>query len=113
MKFLTLLETIGKDIEKGLAAIMPFAKVAQPFVAAANPGAGALLQVSIGVITEVEQKFAAMNKQSGTGPQKLSEALQILEPYILSVFGSKDSAVAQNYINAVVAMLNVPVAAKA
>src|SRR6185312_14033392 len=108
-----VLEAVGKEIEKGVAAVIPFAQAAQPFVAVANPAAGALLQVSIGVVAEVEQKFTALNKQSGTGPQKLSEALGILEPYILSVFNTKDSAVAQAYINAVVAMLNVPVAAKA
>jgi hypothetical protein len=113
MKFLTILETIGKDVLKGVEEILPFARAAEPFVSVANPGAGALLTVTVGVVTEIEQKFAAINKQSGSGPQKLAEALGILEPYILSVFNSKDAAVATNYINAIVAMLNIPAAVKA
>lgn len=112
-KFITFLETVGKDFNSGIEKALPYAQVAVPFVAAANPAAGALLQTSIGVVVAVEQKFAALNQQSGSGAQKSAQALQILEPYILSAFGTKDAAVAQNYINAVVAMLNIPVAPKA
>jgi hypothetical protein len=109
-KFLSFLSHIGQQFKKGLDAVLPFAQAASVGVAVVNPGIGAALQTTIGVISQTEQKFAAMGQQSGTGSQKLAEATQVLEPALLQIFSANgmqaDTTHVQGYINAVVAMLN-------
>lgn len=109
-KFISFLEAAGKDIEKGLSVVLPIAQAATPFVTAADPAIGGLFSTTVATVVSVEQKFAAMSKQSGSGTQKLGEVTQILAPVILQTFASAgveiDNSHVSNYINAVVALLN-------
>jgi hypothetical protein len=111
-KFVTILEKIGSEFEKGLIVVQPYAVALEPFVAAANPAIGGMYALTVNTVGLVEQKFAAMGKQSGTGAQKSAEALQVLEPYILQAFGTKDASVAKTYLDAIVALLNLPISVK-
>lgn len=109
-KFISFLAAVGHDIEKGLSYILPIAQAATTGISVINPALGGLIQTSIATVINVEQKFAAANAQSGTGAQKLSDALTILYPAFESQFaqyGVKiDSSHVENYINALVAALN-------
>src|SRR5208282_5176371 len=116
-KFITFLEAIGKDIEHGLAMIQPvvekvlgLAQAAEPYVAALDPAIGPLFTTVVGTVSSIEQKFAALGKQSGTGVQKLTEATTILQPVIAQAFTAAgkpaDATTVQNYISAVVGFLN-------
>jgi hypothetical protein len=116
-KVLSFLEAVGKDIEHGLLKIQPFveqvlslASTAAPFVSALDPALGAVFATTVGTVSTIEQKFAAMGKQTGSGAQKLQEATTILQPVIAEAFASagkaSDAATIQKYINAVVGFLN-------
>jgi len=109
-KFLTFLQKVGQDFEKGLTFVLPVAQAAAGVVAVGNPALGAIINTSIGVVLNVEQKFAAMKQQAGTGTQKAAEALTILYPAFEQIFGQYgvkiDSGMVENYINAIVAALN-------
>jgi hypothetical protein len=105
-KFESFLKAVGHDFKIGLDHVLPIAQAAVPAVSIINPGVGALLQTSVGVALATEQKFAAMGQQSGTGQQKLAEAVSILNPIIKQVFPQFGDAEVQNYVNAVVALLN-------
>lgn len=119
-KFESFLSTVGKDVKKGLDVILPFAEAATPFIAIANPAVGGILQTTIAVVVATEQKFTAMGQQDKSGPAKLAESVTILEPAVKQAFAQAgieiDTSHVQNYINAVVALLNsmpaVPAASK-
>src|SRR5208282_3031646 len=94
-KFITFLEAIGKDIEHGLAMIQPavekvlgLAQSAEVYVTALDPAIGPLFTTVVGTVSGIEQKFAAMGKQTGTGVQKLQEATTILQPVIAQAFAA-------------------------
>lgn len=109
-KFVTFLQTIGADFKKALSYVLPIAQAASVGISVINPALGGLIQTSIGTIISVEQKFAAAGQQSGTGPQKLADALTILYPAFESTFAQYgvniDQSHVENYINAIVAALN-------
>lgn len=109
-KFVTFLQKVGQDFEKGLTFVLPVAQAAAGVVAVGNPALGAIINTSIGVVLNVEQKFAAMKQQAGTGTQKAAEALTILYPAFEQIFGQYgvkiDSGMVENYIDAIVAALN-------
>ena len=109
-KIETFLSAVGKLFKEGLSKIVPIAQAAVPIIASLDPGAGAILSTTIGVVAEVEQKFAAMGKQSGTGPQKLADAVSILTPLLttgLSEAGQAATAAKiEKYISDAVALLN-------
>lgn len=110
-RFLTFLEKIGHDFKVGLDTILPFAQAASvTIVPALDPAIGPLFATTVGVVSQTEQKFAAMGQQSGTGVQKLAEATSILQPVVAQAFAAagkpSDNTTVQNYINAVVAFLN-------
>lgn len=118
-KFVSTLETIGKDFEKGIAAILPYAETTgETAVSLFAPSLGPLFNSTVNIVATVEQKYAALGKQSGTGASKLADALQIGEPVIaqgLKIAGKSATTIdVTNYINSVVAVLNAaPAAAKA
>lgn len=109
-KFVSFLEAAGKDIEKSLAAIMPIAVGAEPLVNAAFPGFGVLYNTTVGVVMAVEQKWFAIGQQSGTGTQKLADAVSILGSLVKQIYSvaghDVSDAEVTEYINAVVALLN-------
>jgi hypothetical protein len=116
-RVITFLEDIGKDFQNGLAKLIPIvakgvtiAQEVAPYISAIDPAFGAVFQTSVAAISTIEQKFAAMNQQTGTGTQKLANALQILTPVVSQAFAAagkpSDTATVTNYINAVVGLLN-------
>ena len=109
-KFVSFLEAAGKDFAKGLNFILPVASAAASVVAVGNPALGAIINTSIATVLNVEQKFAAMGKQTGTGGQKAAEALTILYPAFEQIFGQYgvqiDQGNVEKYIDAIVAALN-------
>lgn len=116
-KFVSFLDDVGKDFKKGLSKLAPFmveattlAQDAEPEVAALDPALGAIFKTVVSTVSEVEQKFAALGQQSGSGEQKLAAALTILEPVVSQSFAAagkaSDTGTVTNYINAVVGFLN-------
>lgn len=117
MSFITLLETIGHDFKVGLEKIDPFikeavavAQAAEAPISALDPAIGALFATTVATVSTIEQKFAAMGQQAGTGAQKLAQATTILSPVVTQVFTAAgkvaDLATVQKYISAVVDFLN-------
>lgn len=101
-KFITLLQHIGQDIEKGFEIAKPYIQPAEALLAFI-PG-GAVAVPVINAVFTVEQNFAAVGKQSGSGNAKLAQVLQILEPYLkLALPADVDP---KAYVNAIVAFLN-------
>ena len=109
-KFVSFLEAIGKDFKKGLDYIIPIASAASVGISVVNPALGGLIQTSLATVISVEQKFAAAGAQTGTGAQKLSDAVTILYPAFESTFKqygvSIDKTHVETYVNALVAALN-------
>jgi ethanolamine transporter EutH len=116
-RFETFLENIGKDFEHGLQKLQPVAEEvlglaakAAPFVSMLDPAIGPLFTTVVATVSGIEQKFAAMGKQTGSGTQKLTEATTILQPVIAQAFAAagkpSDAATVQKYISAVVGFLN-------
>ena len=107
-KFLSVLETIGRDFKKGLDACLKIAPIAQAFVTAANPVAGAILAATIGAVALAEQKAAARG-QTGTGVQKMAEVTAIVGPLLTTALGDAGKPAAAekvtDYINNVVGIL--------
>jgi hypothetical protein len=103
-KFKSFLQQVGEDFQKAL----PWLQKAGATLSIFDPSMGALYNTTLNIVAVVEQKWAALNKQSGTGAQKLADALQIGEPVIaqgLKLAGkASDTAAVTNYINAVVAI---------
>jgi len=111
MSFISVLDAIGHDFKTGLDKILPWATGAgQVAVDIFAPTLGPLFQSTVAAVANVEQKFAAMGQQTGTGVQKLAEAATIMGPMIsqaLTIAGkTADQAAVNGYINAVVAVLN-------
>lgn len=109
-KFVTLLEDAGKDLEKGIAKVIPIAEEAEPILSALDPALGGVFTTVVGIVTQTEQKFAALGQQSGTGTAKLADALAIASPVVTQAFAAagkpSDGTTVTNYINSVVNLLN-------
>lgn len=118
MSFVSVLETIGKDFEKGLKWAIEYAVPVERLVAllfpAAAPIAGDVADATSLIQTAVllvEQKYAAAGKQSGTGSQKLAEVLLLTEQTVTALLAKAgiqaNTAYLQQIVSAVVAILNV------
>lgn len=110
-KFISFLETVGKDFEKGLEAILPYAATSgEVAIATFAPQLGPLFNSTVAAVVLAEQKQAALGSQNGSGAQKSADVLQIMGPVIAQVLAdagkSKDNTAVQAYINGVVAVLN-------
>lgn len=124
MSVLTWLQEIGADFKNGLAKLLPIvakgvaiAQAIEPEVSLVNPLVGSVFQTVVATISEVEQKFAALNQQNGTGTAKLAEAVTILTPVLsqaLTAAGkAADLPTIQKYISAAVGVMNAIPAATA
>lgn len=119
MSIKSFLSAVGADFKKGLDFALKLEPAAETALDVIDPPIAALLHVTTATVMNVEQKFTAMGSQAGTGAQKLAEAVQILEPSVISTFAqygvTLDSSGVQKYINALVALLNTlpPVSAPA
>lgn len=116
-KFVTFLDTVGHDFKVGLQKLDPWvregivlATAAETEVSALDPAIGVIFRTVVATVSSIEQKFAAMGQQAGTGVKKLAEATTILQPVVAQAFAAAgkvaDLATVQNYISAVVGFLN-------
>lgn len=120
MTFTGLLEAIGRDFAKGLSWAVKYAVPVENLVALLFPsiapaatavaGATGLIQTAV---LQVEQKFAAAGTQAGTGAQKLSEVMLLVEPVVTQLLQqagiTANTSYIQSLVSAVVAILNVQV----
>lgn len=108
--FVSFLKSVGSAFKKGLPIVIKAAQIADVGISIVNPALGGIINTSIATVLNVEQKFAAMGQQSGTGPQKLAEAVNILYPAFEQVFSQYgvqiDNTHVETYLNAIVAALN-------
>jgi hypothetical protein len=116
-KFVTFLEDVGHDFKVGLSKLDPIVKkaiviaqAAEAPIAGLDPALGVIFTTVVSTVSSIEQKFAAMGQQTGTGVQKLAEAVTILSPVVTQAFTAAgkaaDNVTVQNYISAVVNFLN-------
>jgi L-serine deaminase len=100
------MQWIGEEFEKAL----PWIQRGGAIISIFDPALGAVFNTTASIVGLVEQKYAALGKSSGTGAQKLADALQIGEPIIsqaLKLAGNEsDTAAVTAKINAVVNVLN-------
>lgn len=117
-KFLSIMETIGKDALKGLSEIEKYLPSAAALAAIIFPGQTATIAAVVTstdlvqkAVVAVEQKMAAAGKSAGTGSQKLADVLSLVTPTVTQLFAQAGLTVDQAYltkvVNAVVAVLNV------
>jgi len=118
MSFLSVLEQIGKDFEKGLEWAVEYAVPVEKLVVLLFPQAApAVIAVADATsliqnaVLMVEQKYAASGVQSGSGPQKLAEVMALAGSAVVSLLKSADISANSGYveglISAVVGVLNV------
>ena len=121
MSFVSGLEKIGKDFEKGLKWALEYAVPVERLAALLFPAeSGAINEVADATsliqnaVLLVEQKYAASGVQSGTGAQKLSEVLLLTEQAVTGLLSKAGITVSSSYlqslVSAVVAILNVQLA---
>ena len=115
-KFISKLEAIAKDFNKGIVKILTFAENAEPEVDALFPEAGPLYNTTVAAVALAEQNAAAIGA-SGNGAQKAAQVLAItgnlIQQGLKDAGQPSDAAAAQKWIDAVVLTLKVAPAAKA
>ena len=111
MSFKSFLKAVGQDFKKGLDYALKLEPAVEVGLQIADPPVAALLHLTTATILSVEQKFAAMGAQSGSGAQKSAQVIQILEPTIKSILApygvTVDTEYIQKYIDSIVAVLNL------
>ena len=118
MSFLSVLEQVGKDFEKGLKWAVEYAVPVEKLVALLFPQAApAVIAIADatsliqGAVLLVEQKYAASGAQSGSGSQKLAEVMTLAGSAVISLLQQADISANASYveslISAVVGVLNV------
>ena len=118
MSFLSVLEQVGKDFEKGLKWAVEYAVPVEKLVALLFPQAApAVIAIADatsliqGAVLLVEQKYAASGAQSGSGPQKLAEVMTLAGSAVISLLQqaniSANGSYVESLISAVVGVLNV------
>jgi hypothetical protein len=116
-KFESVLSSIGKDFEKGLAFAVKYAAPVASLVALLFPATVAADSTVVtatdliqNAVLVVEQKYAASGAQSGTGAQKLSEVLTLTQAAVTNLLAQEgitaNTAYITSLVNAVVAILN-------
>lgn len=114
-KFVSILELVGRDAEKGLVYAQKYAVPAAslvslilPTVAPEAAGAVTALNLIQSAVLEVKAKSAAL--PTGLTPeQMLADEVQLVEPAVLQLLASEKITVpvsVPNIIQAVVAILN-------
>jgi hypothetical protein len=110
-KFLSFLEHAGQNFAKGLHFVLPIAAGAgEVAVAAFAPALGPMFNSTVAAVVLAEQKYTALGQQTGSGPKKLADVLQLVEPVVAAGLADagKDhsTAAVTGYINSVVNVLN-------
>lgn len=112
MSFKSFLQKVGEDFKKLFES--PVTQTIEKLAAGVGtvmfPALGPLFNSTVNAVILAEQKAAALGKQNGSGPQKLADVLQIMEPVIsqaLQDAGKQhDTEAVKTYINGVVSILN-------
>lgn len=124
-KFVSFLESVGKEVEKGLAWAIKVAPSLDGLAAAVFPASvsvSAPLTLGLTLIQNavilIEQKYAAAGKQNGTGAEKAAEVITLAGPaatQLLTEAGlpATEQGYIENIVNAVVGVLNAQSAAPA
>jgi len=118
MSFLSVLEEVGKDFEKGLEWAVeysvPVEKLAALLFPQVAPAVDAVADATTliqSAVLLVEQKYAASGTQSGTGAQKLADVMALAGTAITSLLQKAGITASGDYveslISAVVGVLNV------
>jgi hypothetical protein len=118
MSFLSVLEEVGKDFEKGLKWAVEYAIPVEKLVVLLFPQAApAVIAIADattliqGAVLLVEQKYAASGAQTGTGPQKLAEVMVLAGSAVISLLKGAGISASNSYVeslvSAVVGVLNV------
>lgn len=118
MTFLGVLETVGKDFEKGLKWAVEYAVPVEKLVSLLFPAAAPAMTVVADAtsliqtaVLLVEQKYAAAGAQKGSGAQKLAEVMlvagQTVSTLLTKAGIAADSSYIESLVSAVVAILNV------
>lgn len=116
-KFVSVLEAVGKDVEKALVSVAKYAVpvatlVGLLFPAVAPEAIAAATAVDLiqQAVLEVEAKATAL-PTTLTGAQKLADVLQLVQGAVINLLATEKITVNQqevtNLVNAVVAILNV------
>ena len=117
-KFISILETIGKDCLKTLEVTLKYAVPVEQLVALIFPSTSPALPEVISATTliqnaviVIEQKYAAGNQAGKTGTQKLADVLSLTGATVTSLLAkagiTADPGYVSRIVNAVVAILNV------
>jgi hypothetical protein len=115
-KFVSFLEAVGKDFEKGLNFVLPWAESAgEVAVSIFAPALGPLFNQTVAAVITAEQAAAAVGKQSGGLYPKLASVVTLMGPLIaqgLKVAGkASDEAAVEAYISSIVSILDAAPAA--
>ena len=109
-KFVSVLKEIGKDLERGIQLIAPFAELAGRLIGITNPALGAAIATTAGVVATTEQAFAGAAVSSATSEAKLAQVVQISAPVIQQALAAEGktatAADVKNYVNEIVGFLN-------
>jgi|HubBroStandDraft_3_1064219.scaffolds.fasta_scaffold56843_3 hypothetical protein len=108
MSFKGFLEAVGRDFKK----ITPWVTgVGEAAISTFLPALAPAVNATINTIVTVEQKYAALNTQTGTGAQKLQDVLNITGPLLAVMLKdagkANDTAAVTNVINELVNILNL------
>src|ERR1035438_10768851 len=106
-KFVSFLEAVGKDFQKGLHFILPIAASSgEVAVSLFAPSLGPMFNSTVNAVVLAEQKYAALKQQTGTGASKLADVTQLIGPVIaqgLTDAGkTADATAVAGYVNSVV-----------
>lgn len=117
-KFISIMDKIGHDVKVAWSDVVKYLPAAAGLAALIFPAQAATITGVVNsvnliqqAVATVEQKFAALGAQTGTGAQKLAQVVSIVGPTVtqlLTAEGLKyDEAQVEGIINAVVAVMNV------
>lgn len=110
--FTSILSDIGKGLKVFFTGAVTVAQAAEPIVDIAFPGIAPLYNLTVSEVAKAETAAIAAGTQNGTGPQKLALVVAAIESEFNSYaaknnLAAPSAATIENWVNAVVATLNV------
>jgi len=113
MSFKSLMEKIGHDVKVGLDFILPYAETTgKVAISVFAPALGPLFNQTVAAVATAEQAAVAVKNSGGTmtGQQKLASVAALIGPLVKQALTDagkpSDDAAVQQWINAVVLILN-------
>ena len=117
--FKSVLSDIGKGLAKFFSVAVGVAVVAEfPIIDVVFPGLAPLYNTTVNAVADAEAKAIAAGQQNGTGAQKLALVVASIEADFNAYakannLPTPNTAIIENYVNAVVATINSIPAANA